>query len=314
MTRIGGFFTAAVGAATIGILGGCAMPAPEAYKPDLNVNQAMTVDEARNIARATTKYPALFFDFSQKTGVMTIASLDFQPTVLQITSGGKKYAIPLAAIEPKVFGQGTGPCGDSMDGFTEIDLNAKRQGFYFVHPTDACWAVSYSHDNALTQALQAVRYNGAHEITEIESKQLADAFVVLRNEAVKVSQADDAKFAAAVQQYQSMAVKPALPEDARRFAVQAQGAIKDNDFAGAAAYFQQALNVAPWWPEGHYQRAILLSGLDDFDGAIVEMKRYLTLAPNAANARASQDKIYDWERKAPPTAAAQTSMSSGPAK
>jgi hypothetical protein len=108
-----------------------------------------------------------------------------------------------------------------------------------------------------------------------------------------------------------MAVKPQLPEDARRFAVQAQGAISDNDFTTAADYFQKALDVAPWWPEGHYQRAILLSGADDYGGAIAEMKRYLMLAPNAPNARAAQDKIYDWERKAPTTATAQPTPSGG---
>jgi hypothetical protein len=42
---------------------------------------------------------------------------------------------------------------------------------------------------------------------------------------------------------------------------------------------------------------VLATGLDDYPGAIIEMKRYLTLVPDAPNARALQDKIYDWERK-----------------
>jgi hypothetical protein len=36
----------------------------------------------------------------------------------------------------------------------------------------------------------------------------------------------------------------------------------------------------------------------DFKGAILEMKRYLLLVPNAPNARAAQDMIYKWERRA----------------
>jgi hypothetical protein len=296
-----------INAVAMGALCSCAMPAPESYKPDLGVASTMSVEEARNVVLSSTKQPALFFDISQKTGVLEISSVEIQPTLMKVTvAGNKKYIVPLSDIEPRVFGQGTGGCGDNMDGFTEIDLNKKREGFYFVHPTDACWAVSYNNDNPLTRALQAVRYNGVHEITDDESKQLANAFVVLKNEAFKMSQADEVKFEAAAKQYQAMAVKPSLPETARRFAVQAQGAVSDNDFTAAADYFKQALDVAPWWPEGHYQRAILLSGVEDFGGAIAEMKRYLALAPNAANARAAQDKIYDWERKAPSAGTAQT--------
>lgn len=312
MTRICRRAVVALSAVALGALSSCAMPAPEPYKPDLGAAPAMSVEQARNVVLNTTRRPALFFDISQKTGVLEISSVEIQPNMMRVTVvGNKKYAIPLSDIEPRVFSEGTGGCGDNMDGFTEIDLNKKREGFYFVHPTDACWAVSYNHDNPLTRALQAVRYNGAHEITEEESKRLADAFVVLKNAAVTVAQDDDAKFAAAAQQYQAAAVKPALPEEARRFAIQAQGAIRDNDFTAAADYFQKALDVAPWWPEGHYQRSILLSGVDDYDGAIVEMKRYLMLAPNAANARAAQDKIYDWERKAPSAGAAQKTTQGG---
>lgn len=307
MTCFGRWAVGAVCALALGALCSCAVPAPEPYKPDLSTtSQTMNADTARNVVLTATRRPALFFDISEKTGVLEIASVDIQPTVMHVTLiGGKKYSIPLSDIEPRVFGKGTGPCGDNMDGFTEIDINKRRQGFYFVHPTAACWAVSYSHDNPLTRALTAVRENGAHEITDEESKQLADAFVVLKTTAVQASAADDARFQEAVRNYQGMAVKPALPEAARRFAVQAQGAISENDFTAAANYFQQALNIAPWWPEGHYQRAILLSSVDDYGGAIVEMKRYLMLAPNAQNARASQDKIYDWERKAPSEESAQ---------
>lgn len=312
MTRIGRWAVGVLNAVALVALSSCAMPAPEAYKPDLSAASAMSVDEARSVVLGSTRQTALFFDISQKTGVLEISSVRVEPTLMTVTvTGNIKYAVPLTDIEPRVFGEGTGGCGDNMDGFTEIDLNKKRQGFYFVHPTDACWNVSYGRDTPLTRALQAVRYSGAHEITAEESKRLADAFVVLKNEAVKVSQADEAKFMAAAQQYQGMAVKPALPEEARRFAVQAQGAVQENDFSGAANYFKQALDVAPWWPEGHYQRAILLSGVDDYGGAIAEMKRYLVLAPNAQNARAAQDKIYDWERKAPAPVAAQSTPGGG---
>jgi predicted TPR repeat methyltransferase len=80
--------------------------------------------------------------------------------------------------------------------------------------------------------------------------------------------------------------------------VQAEGAVRDKKFNDAANLYGEALKVAPWWPEGHFNRALVLSETGDYDTAMREMKHYLQLAPDAPNARAAQDKIYDWERRA----------------
>ena len=56
------------------------------------------------------------------------------------------------------------------------------------------------------------------------------------------------------------------------------------------------MKIAPWWPEGYFNRALILGELNRFAEAMREMKRYLQLAPDAPNARAAQDKIYEWER------------------
>ena len=134
------------------------------------------------------------------------------------------------------------------------------------------------------------------------AQRLTDALFKLR-QAVSSNRAptgDDASFSEIARNYQGSNPKPSLPEDAHRFAVQAEGAVHDKDFDGAADFYQQALAIAPWWPEGHFNRALVLAANDEFSYAIVEMKRYMTLVPNATDARAAQDKIYDWERKAPP--------------
>ena len=100
--------------------------------------------------------------------------------------------------------------------------------------------------------------------------------------------------------YRAREVKPELPEGARRFKVQAEGAVHDGDFAGAARYYAQAIRVAPWWPEGHFNAALVSAEAKHFANAMAFMKVYLMLAPDAPDARAAQDKIYDWERKADP--------------
>lgn len=107
--------------------------------------------------------------------------------------------------------------------------------------------------------------------------------------------AEEAAFTEAAHSYRAATVKPTLPEEARKFGVQAEYAVKKMDFEGAVARYKEALDVAPWWPEGHFNRAMILSELSRYRDAIREMKKYLTLVPDASNARAAQDKIYQWE-------------------
>ena len=118
----------------------------------------------------------------------------------------------------------------------------------------------------------------------------------------KVEVAEDpqekAKFEKAAQDYRSAATKPMLPEEAHKYKVQAEGSVRDKKFDDAAQLYGKALDIAPWWPEGHFNRAIILGESKYYQGAIREMKRYLALVPNAPDARAAQDKIYDWEHKA----------------
>lgn len=109
---------------------------------------------------------------------------------------------------------------------------------------------------------------------------------------------EEAKFEEAVQTYRNAKAKPVLPEDARRYSVQAESAIHEKKFIEAADLYKKSLNLCPWWPEAHFNRAIVLGEIGEIKTAIFEMKRYLRLSPDALNARAAQDKIYVWERKA----------------
>jgi len=258
----------------------------------------MRIEEARNIVLKLTRQPTLFFDISNKTGVLEISSVDIQTTKMIVTvNGNKSYSIPLDNMGPNVFGRGTSGCGPNMDGYTEVDLNKKRQGFYFANPTNACWLVEYGENNALTRALTSVR-NGAPDIRDEGARQLADAFVVLRSASIKFTEDEEAHFQEAAQNYRDAATKPPLPDEVRRFRVQAEGAVRDKDFDAAANLYKQGLNLAPWWHQGHFNRALVLSETGEFSDAVVEMKRYLALVPDAPDARAAQDRIYEWERKA----------------
>jgi len=102
-------------------------------------------------------------------------------------------------------------------------------------------------------------------------------------------------FEKAVQMRRDGAVKPPFPEEARKFRVQAEVAVRSGEFKRAADAYRKALDIAPWWPEGYFNRAIVLAEIKSYPGAIREMERYLVLSPNAPDARAAQDKIYEWQ-------------------
>ena len=95
--------------------------------------------------------------------------------------------------------------------------------------------------------------------------------------------------------YRAANPKPQLPEEARKFKVQAEFAVREKQFDKAVELYGKALEIAPWWPEGHFNRAQILGETKKYRGAMREMKRYLLLVPEAANARAAQDRIYQWE-------------------
>jgi tetratricopeptide (TPR) repeat protein len=108
-----------------------------------------------------------------------------------------------------------------------------------------------------------------------------------------------AKYQAALQAYRDAGGRMSLPEAARRYFVQAEGAFKDKNYSHAMDLYYQGLLAAPWFPRGHFNLAILLAEQGgDYAEAVNEMKKYLELSPEASDARDAQDKIYLWEDKA----------------
>lgn len=87
-------------------------------------------------------------------------------------------------------------------------------------------------------------------------------------------------------------------ENLRRVQVRAESAIKAHRMTEAGMAYSEALKIAPAWPEGHFNLALIYGDLELYADAITEMKRYVYLVPTAPDARAAQDKIYEWELKA----------------
>jgi hypothetical protein len=130
------------------------------------------------------------------------------------------------------------------------------------------------------------------------ARRFLDALLVLKGAANRAEEEEELRFQDVALAYRASTTPPVLEENVRRLRVQAEGAVSDKDFGDAADLYGQALTLAPWWPEGHFNRAVVLSETANFAEAVIEMKRYLALVPQAPDVRANQDKIYDWERKA----------------
>lgn len=129
------------------------------------------------------------------------------------------------------------------------------------------------------------------------SRLLADAFYVLRKARQSMPTEDEA-FRDAATKYRALATKPALPEEVRRFKVQAEFLIAQKRYPEAIKLYADALKVAPWWPDGRFNRAMLLAETRRYREAIQEMGRFLALEPHAPDAREAQDNIYRWESMA----------------
>ena len=102
--------------------------------------------------------------------------------------------------------------------------------------------------------------------------------------------------------YPNLKEKPALPEYARRYLIEAEGYKHDvGDFAAPAhalSSYEKLASVVPWYPPAYYEAGLLRGQLGDYAGAIRDLKVFLKLAPGSPDAVNAQDKIYEWEAKA----------------
>jgi len=67
------------------------------------------------------------------------------------------------------------------------------------------------------------------------------------------------------------------------------------DYQAAVAEFDQATLAAPWMADAYYQAALAREKAQDFAGASAQLKLYLLVAPNAANAKDAKTLMYELE-------------------
>jgi HEAT repeat protein/Tfp pilus assembly protein PilF len=92
---------------------------------------------------------------------------------------------------------------------------------------------------------------------------------------------------------------PAVPENARRSMVRGKAAFKmAGDPAGyneAMDYYKKAVKLAPWWADPYFNLGLANEKLRSFDSAMDCLRLYLTAAPDAPDADAVKEKIFELE-------------------
>lgn len=131
------------------------------------------------------------------------------------------------------------------------------------------------------------------------SKRLWSAIQVLQKEAQQFfSPTNEKQFQQALQRQRTAKSVSQVPNgEMERLMGRAEAAVKDKDYVDAAELYLKAGEIEPAWPTSHFNAALVLSELGEYEFAIREMNRYLALVPGAPNAHAAQQRIYEWEHK-----------------
>jgi len=95
--------------------------------------------------------------------------------------------------------------------------------------------------------------------------------------------------------YKQLPLRPEPSDQAKYYAEEAQQYIEQGMWQLAEGRFRQALEKAPWWPEGYYNLALVTGAIYwPSPLAVQEMELYLDLAPNGTYVRNAKNKLKAW--------------------
>jgi tetratricopeptide (TPR) repeat protein len=128
-------------------------------------------------------------------------------------------------------------------------------------------------------------------------RELPDVFYYIQQYyAAQHFPAEIISFQSTVDEYNKMIDKPEFTEEQRKYLVQANAFLEKGDYFGAIELYNKSIEMNPIsYIPAYYNLALISAMADSYPYAIFNMKKYLMLAPYAEDARAAQDKIYEWE-------------------
>jgi len=136
---------------------------------------------------------------------------------------------------------------------------------------------------------------GDHLLT-CGGKGVADLIYYMQHRyAVKYYEEDLESFNRIAASYQNLSEKPEISEEQRKLFIQGNTMAQSN-VDDAITYYDRAIALNPISsPTSYYNYALIAAMAERYELAILNMKKYILLLPNAEDLRAAQDKIYEWE-------------------
>jgi hypothetical protein len=161
---------------------------------------------------------------------------------------------------------------------------------------EAAWKVSYTEyverhqyfwlSSSWSQS-DAERAASALRVLVVDARQYLDGMLATNFE----------KFKAQCRSWRTQQGTSPMPEEARRHKVLAENAARERDLDKAGDEYLDAVKIYPCWPEGQFKAASILGDTGWYTGAIIHMRFYLELVPDAPDAQAVRDKIVVWQDK-----------------
>jgi tetratricopeptide (TPR) repeat protein len=95
--------------------------------------------------------------------------------------------------------------------------------------------------------------------------------------------------------YRQLPLKPLPPQAAIDFARQAETDVQNKNYIAARNHYFQAMLIAPWWPELHYNLGLVQWAGENSSSARKEMNLYLYLAPQGTYAHDARQKASEFD-------------------
>ena len=98
--------------------------------------------------------------------------------------------------------------------------------------------------------------------------------------------------------WRAQAAMPELSEEARTRRLLAEDAITNNQPEEALRFYDEGVGLDPTWAQGWFNLALVAGQLNLYSDAVLSMRNYLELLPQAADAASVRDQIRVWQYKA----------------
>ncbi len=220
--------------------------------------------------------------------------------------------------------------------FSITDAHMRRDGLLIVMRKDKSVLLPYTAMKSVSSQLQSFTALRAYVEVQMDDKRLGtvkinyDYYTAVGRESARVfaltlnKLATDAKagksflctddpaertasleeFTQKTAAWRAMTPKPADSDAVYKFRLLAEDAVKQEDLAGAARYYQEGVDAEPTWAQGWFNVALVYAQMKRYNEAAFSMKHYVVLLPGADDVRGAKDNIILWEAKAEESVAA----------